>query len=170
MPRGQLALMALMALRGFRFFTLAVLILSCAEDPDVDRRGGTIPDPMMDGGSGSVSNGDAGAGNGDPVPFCAALRVIRDKCQRCHQDPPKNGAPVPFLTYEDTQAPYGTGEFKYSDAMIGAVEKDIMPFVALNEGANPIMPPVEPLTSAEKTTLLNWLYQGAMPTGGTDCR
>jgi hypothetical protein len=103
------------------------------------------------------------------VPFCDALTVIRDKCQRCHGDPLKNGAPAPFLTYEDTQKLYPTSDMTWADVMLPAVEKDIMPFVALNEGTKPIMPPVEPLTDAEKDTLVTWLKQGAMPTGGTDC-
>jgi len=94
---------------------------------------------------------------------------MRAKCQRCHGNPLTNGAPVPFLTYEDTQARYGMTNEKYSDVMLQVVEKDIMPFVALNKGDNPIMPPVEPLTSAEKETLVAWLKQGAQPLGGTDC-
>ncbi|HVY32396.1 MAG TPA: hypothetical protein VHB79_37925 [Polyangiaceae bacterium] len=147
-----------------------LVVLGCAEDPDLERQGGTMPMPTPDGTAGDASVSFGGASSEDAVPFCAALKVIHDKCQRCHQDPPKNGAPVPFLTYEDTQAPYGTSEFKYSDAMIGAVEKGQMPYVVLNGPPTNIMPPVEPLTDAEKNTLLTWLKQGAKPIGGTDCK
>lgn len=130
-----------------------------------------MPMPTPDGSAGDTSVAIGGAGAAaDAVPFCDALAVIVAKCQRCHQDPPKNGAPVPFLTYEDTQAPYGTSEFKYSDAMLGAVEKDQMPFLAANNPPLNLMPPVEPLTAEEKDTLLTWLKQGAKPVGGTDCR
>lgn len=138
---------------------MAALTVGCsASDTKLERRGGPLPDGV--GGS---------ADSGPPVAFCQALTVIRAKCQRCHQDPPQNGAPVPFLTYEDTQAPYVDDAFKYSDVMLLAVERDSMPYVALNEGDDPIMPPVEPLTGDEKATLLGWLRQGALPTGGTDC-
>lgn len=64
---------------------------------------------------------------------------------------------------------YGTSTLKYSDLMVNDVAKGFMPFVALNEPPNPIMPPVEPLTADEKATLLGWLKQGALPEGGTDC-
>lgn len=147
------------------------LVLVCAasfscssEDPELERRGGPIPES---GGGPSVGAG--GADPGTPILFCEALDVIRAKCQRCHQDPPKNGAPAPFLTYEDTQALYGTSMLKYSDLMVNDVAKGFMPFVALNEPPNPIMPPVEPLTAEEKATLLGWLEEGALPEGGTDC-
>ncbi len=136
-----------------------VLNFGCSEsDTSLERRGSPLPD-----------DGAGGADSGPTVPFCDALTVIRSKCQRCHQDPPRDGAPVPFLTYDDTQAQYGTTELKYSDVMLPAVEKDFMPYVAANDPPNPIMPPVEPLTAAEKATLLGWLKQGALPEGGTDC-
>lgn len=149
---------------------LSLVHVGCAnDDPSLERKGDDIPGSQADGGAPSAATGGAD-GLGDSVPFCDALTVIRAKCQRCHGSPLKNGAPVPFLTYEDTQAPYSTGDEKYSDVMLPAVEKDIMPFVALNDGANPIMPPVEPLTDGEKDTLVAWLKQGAKPLGGTDCR
>jgi hypothetical protein len=108
-------------------------------------------------------------GSGPPISFCAALAVIRAKCQRCHQDPPKNGAPAPFLTYEDTQAQYFDSEFKYFELMLVDVDKRFMPLIALNDPPTSLMPPVEPLTDEERGTLLSWLQQGAKPTGGTDC-
>jgi hypothetical protein len=139
-------------------------VAACGEDPDIEREGGPIP-------SAGTSGSDSGsAGAGSLVPFCAALQVVRDKCQRCHADPPKNGAPVAFLTYDDFQRPYGAGgERKYWEASIKAVERDIMPYVILNEPPTSLMPPVEPLTASEKATLLGWLEQGATPEGGTDC-
>ncbi len=137
----------------------AIMTFGCSGgDTSLERRGGPLPDDDV-----------GGTDSGPTVPFCDALQIIRAKCQRCHQDPPKNGAPVPFLTYEDTQARYGTTEIKYSEVMVSAVEKDFMPFVAANDPPNPIMPPVEPLTAEEKATLLGWLKQGALPAGGATC-
>jgi len=149
---------------------LSLVIVGCSsDDPTLERRGDPIPDPVSDGGSASVSS-DGGATSGEAVTFCAALTVIRDKCQRCHGDPLKNGAPVPFLTYADTQKTYSesTGQ-KWSDAMLTAVSDGAMPLVALNEPPRSLMPPVEPLTDEEEATLLGWLEQDAKPVGGTDC-
>jgi hypothetical protein len=141
------------------------LAVACAEDPDVEREGGPLPpDHSGDGGS------DAGGGNGAPVAFCAAFEVVAAKCQRCHADPPKFGAPVPFLTIEDFHRPYGSGDSKeYVQAAITQVENDLMPYTALNDPPTSLMPPVEPLTGEEKATLLGWLKQGATEEGGTDC-
>lgn len=166
---------------------LTIVLLACSEDPDLERRGGAPPvpneDPVdmmpgiggnagegMSGGAAGVESGGAGEVVEPPaVAFCDALAVVRDKCQRCHTEPLKNGAPVPFLTFEDFQAPYGSSGSTYGEVAIRAVEQDVMPYVALNEPPSNIMPPVEPLTVEEKDTLLTWLKQGRQPVGGTDC-
>lgn len=146
----------------------SLLQLGCASDePKIDRRGGETPD--SDGVGGDRATASGGADSGAAVSFCDALRVMRAKCHRCHGAPLANDAPVPFLAYEDTQVPYFDSGKKYSDIMLSVVERDVMPYVSLNEGSTPIMPPVQPLTAAEKATLLSWLKQGALPTGGTDC-
>ena len=138
---------------------VCVLALGCSSsDTTLERRGGPLPEDATED-----------VDSGPPVSFCEALTVMRVKCQRCHQDPPQNFAPVPFLTYEDTQAPYYDTDRTFSDAMLSVVERGIMPYVSLNDGDDPIMPLVEPLTSAEKATLLGWLRQGALPLGGMDC-
>lgn len=138
-------------------------LAACVDDPSVEREGGALPEDP-----GGAEPGAAGAGS--LVPFCAAFDVVRAKCQRCHGDPLKNGAPVPFLSVDDFQRPYGgSGSRRYWQAAIDAVEQDIMPYVALNEPPTSLMPPVEPLTAEEKATLLGWLRQGASAEGGTDC-
>jgi hypothetical protein len=140
--------------------------IACAEDPEVEREGGPFPpDPSGKGGS------DPGAGgNGPAVPFCAAFEVVVAKCQRCHADPPKFGAPVPFIEIDDFHRPYGSSDSReYYQAAIDQVESDLMPYTALNDPPTSVMPPVEALTSAEKATLLGWLKQGATDEGGTDC-
>ena len=148
-----------------RLFVLAALSnLGCSSgDTSTERRGGPLPNTSDGGAAGSEPGGDG------PIAFCDALRVVRAKCQRCHGDPLRNAAPVPFITYEDFQAPYGGSQFTYGDVAVGVVEDDIMPYLALNDGPDPIMPPVEPLTASEKATLLGWLKQGMKPEGGTDC-
>jgi hypothetical protein len=124
------------------------------------------------GNDSSATGPSGGAGTGSSsggVTFCEALAVIRDKCQRCHQSPPQHGAPVPFLTYEDIQAPYYTTDRQWSDAIADAVDRGTMPDLAQNEPPTSLMPPVEPLTADEQATLLDWLSQGAKAEGGTDC-
>jgi hypothetical protein len=149
------------------FYLLGVMLAlatGCGGDDSVlTRRGGELPDTSEGGATGVEPSG------GGAVAFCDALTVVRAKCQRCHGNPLQNAAPVPFLTYDDFKAQYGTTEFTYGEVAVGAVERDIMPYVALNEPPSPVMPPVEPLTAAEKATLLGWLKQGALPEGGTDC-
>jgi hypothetical protein len=141
---------------------IGVAVVACSDDPDVSRRGGPIP--STDGGTASTGGGASGA----PVNWCDALVVIKAKCQRCHQDPLRNGAPMPLLTYDDTQGPWSSTQVVH-DVMLDVVSRDIMPYVALNDPPSSVMPPVEPLTAAEKATLVGWLEQGALPVGGTDC-
>ncbi len=128
---------------------------------------------MADESDDGAGSNAAGAGGGASAPraitFCEAFAVIRAKCQRCHRDPTVNGAPVPFLTYEDTQAQYYDSNFKWSEVMVGVIERDFMPYVALNGSPGLVGGPVEPLTPDEKATLLGWLREGALPEGGTDC-
>jgi hypothetical protein len=139
------------------------LCFACTEDPDVEREGGMLPpDP---GGQGGTD-----AGNGPTIAFCAAFEVVAAKCQRCHEDPPRFGAPVPFLSIDDFHRPYGnSGSKQYFQAAIEQVEADLMPYTALNDPPTSLMPKVESLTSDEKATLLGWLKQGAVAEGGTDC-
>lgn len=138
--------------------------LSCSSgDYELERKGGPLPPDAEApvGGSGGTADG--------PIAFCEALTVIRHKCQRCHGDPRQNGAPVAFLTYDDLQQPYGESEFKWWQIAVGVVERDVMPYVALNGTPGLVGGTVEPLTVDEKATLLGWLQQGALPEGGTDC-
>jgi hypothetical protein len=164
-------------MRAQALVLLSALVLGCSDsETTLERRGGPLPEEATGGAETGpplpedATGGAGGADTAPPVAFCEALTVLRAKCQRCHQDPPQNGAPVPFLTYEDTQARYYTTTKKFSDVMLSAVEQDFMPYVLLNEADPPIMPPVEPLKPEEKTTLLGWLKQGALPVDGTDCR
>jgi hypothetical protein len=175
-------------MQAFLLLATLVAVLACAEDDTrLERRGPSdTVEPRTDpdqggaaaaagangvGGSGASGNAEGGAGGAQPiaVPFCEALSVLAAKCQRCHQDPPQNGAPAPFLTYEDTQAEYADSGRPFFELMLFDVEQGFMPLVALNEPPTSLMPPVQPLTVDEKRTLLTWLEQGAKPVGGTDC-
>jgi hypothetical protein len=152
--------------------------VGCSDgDYELERRGGPypsapIPDPGGSGGSAGSSGapGEATGGAAElPIAFCDALTVVHDKCQRCHGDPLTNGAPVPFLTWDDFHAPYGETEYKWWQIAADMVDRDQMPYVALNGTPGLVGGDVESLTVEEKTTLLGWLKQGALPEGGTDC-
>lgn len=122
-------------------------------------------DPVIVGHSGGAPNVDGGDSSGrtDPVPWCDVFAVLSCKCQRCHTDPPENGAPFPLLAYEHTQAEYGGGQVW--QALRGAIASDFMPPSFLPE----LMPPVEKLTDFEKATLIGWADQGATLLGSADC-
>src|SRR5688572_21365400 len=98
------------------------------------------------------------------VTWCQALGVLETSCQRCHSEPPQNGAPFSLVTYEHTQAPYGTMQVPTHTRMRSAVASGFMPLVQI-----PLEPPVQPLSCEQKTTLLKWLDEGAEPVGGVDC-
>ena len=161
------------------------LFASCADhDAEMDRVGGPLPDGGdASGGSAGSSGGSAGsagsagaagdaAADANPCPAidpsivnpafpCEIEAIIVAKCQRCHTDPPENGAPFPLLTWQDTQEEYFlTPIWK---RMHNAVSTGFMPFVAL-----PLDPPVEPLTPQEKETLLEWL-ECALPVEAQTC-
>jgi cytochrome c5 len=110
----------------------------------------------------SVVAGDAGCAGAAPRFPREVAAAIEAKCQRCHAQPPQNGAPFPLLTWEDTHASYGQ-QLVYQ-AMLPAIEKGIMPFTELK-----LDPPVEPLTADEKALLLNWLGDGAPPAEAAAC-
>jgi len=131
--------------------SLAIVAACTEHDPEVDRVGlHDVPD------SGSACNLES-----DPsaeLP-CAVEAVLKDKCQRCHQSPTKNGAPFPLLVWNDLLYDYGGPAY---EAMYRAVKLDFMPFcndgsctaevVAKLEGG-----PGEPLTAEQKKTLLDYL-------------
>jgi hypothetical protein len=89
--------------------------------------------------------------------------VLADKCQRCHQDPPENGAPFPLLSYADTQVfyPPAQNQTRVVDTMQRAIETGFMPPVGVQ-----LDPAVEPLTGDEEELLLDWLESGA---NGPEC-
>jgi hypothetical protein len=145
---------------------LVVLLASgCGDhEPVVERRGeptpdGTIPNPAC------TNEGSGGEGGAAPAPirFCQAEIVLRTVCQRCHTEPPLNGAPFPLITYADTQQPFDAGKRRW-ERMREVVESGFMPL-----RSSRLDPPVVPLTCEEKATLLGWLAECARPVGGTLC-
>jgi hypothetical protein len=127
-----------------------------------------LPGEGATAGTADTGAGDGGSSGVGTISWCQALAVLQAKCQRCHQDPTKNGAPMSLLTWEDTHAPWSATQDVH-DVMLAAVERDFMPYVVLNNPPTNLMPPVEPLAADEKTTLVAWLRQGALLEGGAHC-
>jgi hypothetical protein len=152
-----------------RWASLVLVAIVCAcgdHEPELERRGGPIPDPDVTPTPPACGTHGAGGEGGAPevrVAFCQAEKVLHEVCQRCHQNPPLHGAPFPLVTYQDTQEPFGPGKLRWQ-RMEEVVESGFMPLRGLL-----MDPPVEPLTCEQKSTLLGWLAQCAQPEGGTDC-
>ena len=101
--------------------------------------------------------GACGGDATDPAPVvtgfpCNVQAIIKAKCQTCHTDPPRNGAPVHILNYADTQvvAPDDHSK-KIWEFMEIYITSGFMPFMGS---------PTGPLTDAEKATMLAWLKGG----------
>lgn len=104
-----------------------------------------------------------GCSSGDPdeeepttdLTYCDARVVIEDKCVRCHEQGGDLDAPFYLTTYDDV------------DQRVEALER------VVRNGTMPLMdrdlvPEVEPLTTAERDLLLEWLSAGA-PEGESEC-
>ena len=116
----------------------------------------------------SSSNSDPASGrDGGPAPvtWCEAYKIINCSCQQCHQNPPLHGAPIPLMTYADTQAPFGKPPGTVWQEMQSAIESRSMPYM----GDTAVMPPVQPLTDEQQAMILAWLAQGATDEGGQRC-
>jgi hypothetical protein len=153
---------------GLRVRWAGWLLVLCActkHEPELERRGDPPPDPDSGTMTPPCDEGTGGEGGAlPPIRFCQAEIVLRTVCQRCHADPPLNGAPFSLVTYEDTQEPFGSlGRYRWQ-RMKEAVESGFMPLRGLD-----LDPPIEPLTCEERSTLLGWLDQCALPEGGTEC-
>jgi len=135
-------------------------------DQSTERTGGEVPD-LSAGSAGAAEGGGAGAQAGKTVPWCDAYKIVNCVCQQCHQDPVRHGASMPLMTYEDTQAPFPfpTSKTFVWEKMETAVSSRFMPLTTDPS----VTPPVEPLSDADRNTLLDWLAQGAHDEGGTDC-
>jgi hypothetical protein len=112
-------------------------------------------------------NGDAGTCDTADAPKsgdlpCDVAAVLRARCQPCHQQPPKNHAPFPELTYEDLQMPFG---------ITGLVRWQRMAEV-IEPGNAPHMPPRDrpQLNPSDFATLRGWFGACAPPlVEGTGC-
>jgi hypothetical protein len=119
------------------------------------------------GAGGAAEGGSAGVVGSGLVPWCDTYKIINCVCQQCHQNPPLNGAPIPLMTYEDTQAPFPLPSSKNQvwQTMQTVIANRFMPYT----GDPSVKPPVQPLTDEQQNLMLTWLKEGAHAEGGTKC-
>jgi hypothetical protein len=147
----------------------ALVLAGCgteASGPAATPPGAPAPGSPPGGGSppsGTPPPGGSMGGPAAPAPGalpCEVERVLQQRCQGCHQRPPQFGAPMPLLTWSDTQAPALGGQLSIRQVMKSKVETGKMP---------PPSTPTGPLTSEEKATLMGWLESGAPMGNQTAC-
>ncbi len=89
--------------------SLVVLVCAACKGP------GTVPNPTGGGsagtGGGSTGSGGSGGSGGGSTTgadagsyACDVAPIVNTRCLDCHSNPPKFGAPMPIVTYADTQA------------------------------------------------------------------
>jgi hypothetical protein len=106
-----------------------------------------------DGNDGRSSTGTTG------LP-CEVEEVLISGCRDCHGNPPRWGAPMALVTWEDTQRPSVTDP---------AMPVHEMMKVRLNDARNPMPPPRnDEMTEEEKAILNAWLDDGAPAAAGAD--
>jgi hypothetical protein len=81
--------------------------------------------------------------------------VLQDKCQPCHQSPPKNHAPFPLLSFEDTQEQFGITTKRKWQRMSEVIEPGAVPHMPYGNAPQ--------LTDAQHATLRAWFAGCAMP-------
>ena len=94
---------------------------------------------------------------------CDVQDVLEAKCLRCHGTVLENDAPYHLVTIAQIHEVRG-GRPVY-DRMRSVLEDDYMPPVVI-----PLDPPVQPLTAAEKATLLEWVRAGAPGDSNARCQ
>jgi hypothetical protein len=130
----------------------ATLIFACGgvNADALDTTGSDQPD------AGALSSPSQGAGQ-TGLP-CDVSRILHNDCQSCHSAPPAFGAPMPLVTYADTQAPSKTNPAEPVWQRMKA---------RLHDSSSP-MPPTGPIPPADLATLDAWFGAGA-PASNAAC-
>src|ERR1700733_12775540 len=140
--------MMMMNIRPYAFFAalglFALAVAACSS---------TAADPLFaapaapgDGLDGGATDGAAPVVTSTGLP-CDVARGLETRCQKCHAATPAFGAPMPLVTYDDTQRP------AKSDPAQAVWQRMKVP---LHDTATP-MPPDGPLAAADLAALDAWL-------------
>jgi hypothetical protein len=130
---------------AIRFVVVASVVDRAARGSSRSRFGGLLLLASLVGGCGE--EGPPTATVGIPCDVQAALDA---KCNRCHDASLAFGAPYPLTSFESFHEVHGTQPVYASVKAV--IEDDYMPPVGV-----PAEPPIEPLTAAERSTLIDWL-------------
>jgi gluconolactonase len=84
-----------------------------------------------------------------PFGFADVEPILRASCQTCHSSPPQNQAPMPLVTYADTQAASRSGRPVF-EVMGRRIDDALSP-----------MPPAGALDAASRRILRAWAATGA---------
>lgn len=110
--------------------------------------------------AGSMDGGADGGASASQLP-CDVSAVLQSRCQSCHSSPPVAGAPMPLVSWADTQA-----------AARSAPSQSVWQLMQqrIHDARNP-MPPAGSgaLTDAERSALDGWLNQRAPAAAGPAC-
>jgi hypothetical protein len=106
--------------------------------------GGSFATGGTFGSGGSLSSGGTGGSTGGSLP-CDVAAALQSKCDSCHSNPPRSGAPFALVTYSDVQS--------HLSQVSGAIALGSMP---------PFGSPA--LTASEKAALQTWISSGAPAT------
>jgi hypothetical protein len=108
-------------------------------------------------GTGAADDGGTAARTGLP---CEVDKVLDASCRACHARPPKFGAPMPLVTWEDLDAPSPSDpRQKVRDRVLVRIADDTSPMP---------QPPNPRLGDADRKTLGDWVAAGA-PRSDGDC-
>jgi hypothetical protein len=131
----------------------------------------TRPAAGTGGAGGGSDGGTEGGTGGEPDATkcpttpqtgdfpCDVFAVVHASCNPCHQNPPKNGAPFPILTYADTQKVFIPGLLVFQQM-----------WISTGPNGCPRMPFGGMLSDPDYATLHGWLDRCAPPLpAGTGC-
>ncbi|MEW5854406.1 MAG: hypothetical protein AB2A00_36865 [Myxococcota bacterium] len=131
-------------------FVIGMLWAGCASST-TEPEGGTSSGSTSSSSGGSTSSSASSSSGGDtPLP-CAVDAILQAHCQRCHNSPPRYGAPMQLMTHEHVQRP-----------AVSDPERNVYELMSVRiHDENAPMPPGGGLTEAELATLDGWIAQGA---------
>jgi hypothetical protein len=142
-------------MRRWSLAVVATLVgLACGGN-DGDGAGGAGVGGAGNGGPGSGASGGAGAG--DALP-CPVAELLAERCQNCHSDPPRYGAPMPLVTRGHLLADAVSGGRVAELAIARMQDEDRMP-----------PPPNAAASAAEIAVLQDWLDAGTPAGDGSNC-
>ncbi|MEM9454844.1 MAG: hypothetical protein AAGF11_11740 [Myxococcota bacterium] len=110
-------------------------------------------DAVDESGEAPDAGDESGSASAPEIP-CDIQQILRDNCGDCHGDPPRYGAPMPLVDYDDFQVPAES-----------SVARSVWE-VTIDRLGDPVspMPPGGDMDPDDRDDLLAWLEAGAPQT------